>query len=201
MNIKDFESNEKNVENVLGKIHEQQNALMKEYQVIERLPNPPLNLDLYDNQIIIKDFKQRTMEEIAEGIEAFREGDMEHFWEELIDALHFATELNLLVGKDEKFFITTRDIKDTKVKIKLEDLYYHYGKLAEKYGLLCNTLKNKPWKQSGVAVDKDKFYELLKDAFDYLIYFLKRFNLSSDDIYNYYFRKKKVNEFRVRSKY
>ena len=95
MNIEDVESNEKDVKNPMQKIFDKQLELVDKYKEIEKLPDWPLNLDLYEHQKIIKDFKQRGMEEVAEAIEAFRFEHAEHFKEELIDGLHFFVELNI----------------------------------------------------------------------------------------------------------
>lgn len=200
MNIEDVESKEVNVDESEKKIFDKQLELMKEYKEIENLPTWPLNLDLFEHQVIIKDFKQRGMEEIAEAIEAFKEGNVDHFKEELIDALHFFTELNLLCGKNFDFF-KYPDNSRVKDKVILQTLYYNYGVLAEKYGLLCNTLKNKPWKQTQMKTDQVKFYELLKKSFEQFMLLLYSCGMNRDDIYNYYFRKHEVNKFRIESKY
>jgi len=200
MNIENVESNEINVQEPMKKIFDKQLELMNKYKEIEGLPTWPLNLDLFEHQKIIKDFKQRGMEEIAEAIEAFRQGEDLHFKEELIDALHFFVELNILSGKYCDFFLE-EEKKVKGGKLSIQTIYYNYGVLAEKYGLLCNTLKNKPWKQTQMRTDQTKFYTLLKKAFNQFKVFLHSCGLTNDDIYNLYFRKHKVNEFRIRSKY
>ena len=154
-----------------------------------------------DNKILKLRKEGKPLEEVAEAIEAFRQNETMHFAEELIDALHFFTELNKLVGKDADYFELDNIFKIEPEGLSLESLYTMNGMLSEKYGLLCNTLKNKPWKQSHISTDKIKFYELLKDSFEYFIYMLKESGFSKEEIYNVYFKKNKVNNFRIRSKY
>jgi hypothetical protein len=202
MNIEDVKSDESQVEDVMKKVFKRQLELMEKYKDIEKLPQWPLNIDLFQHQVVIKDFKQRGLEEIAEAVEAYREENMNHFYEELIDALHFFTELNLLVGRGHDFFENINELaKDDAKFTDVKELYMAFGILAEKYGLLMNCLKNKPWKQSQVQTDKNKFYSLLKESFETFIMFLVAAGLKPDDIYNYYFRKSEVNQFRIRSKY
>jgi len=199
MNIEDVKENPGRVENHLKHIFDKQEELMEKYQEIEGLPEWPVSIDLAENQVVIKDFKQRGMEEIAEAIEAFRNEEELHFKEELIDALHFFVELNILVGKKYNYFDKGYDIKG--YGITLDELYSIYGRLGEKYGLLCNTLKNKPWKNTQMRTDKTLFNKLLKEAFEYFIYMLNRCGMDMEEIYNIYFKKHKVNQFRIRSNY
>ena len=183
----------------LKAIFEKQLELVNKYKEIEKLPDFPFNLDVAENQKIIKDFKQRGMEEVAEAIEGFRRTETEHFKEELIDGLHFFIELNILVGKkwdDFKYYKYK-----TNPKISLQVLYYNTGILTEKYGLLMNCLKNKPWKQTQVLTDQAKFFRLLKEAFEFYIKFLHVCGLTYDDIFNIYMKKHSVNEFRIRTNY
>lgn len=200
MNIEDVKSDEKDVENVDKKIFMKQLELVKKYKEIEKLPDWPLNLNLYEHQIIIKDFKQRGMEEIAEAYEAYDAGDIEHFKEELIDALHFLVELNILVGKDFNFFTRFKNKKRPKPVPKAA-LMYRIGLISVSYGLVCNCLKNKPWKQTQMQTDEKKFYTALKRAYLVFQRLFYAIGMDRDDIYNYYFRKHKVNEFRIDSKY
>ena len=200
MNIEDIKEKPEKVKNVMEEIFKKQEAIMIKYKDMGDTPPWPLELDLSKHQISIKDFKQRGMEEVAEAVEAFRHDEKFHFAEELIDALHFFVELNILVDKKHDFF-DYYGITERTDNISLDELYNLYGRLAEKYGLLCNTLKNKPWKNTQVPTDKARFYELLKESFEYFIFMLHECGLDMDKIYDVYFKKHKVNEFRIRSNY
>jgi hypothetical protein len=180
-------------------VFEKQLELALKYKEIEKLPDWPLNLDLAEHQIIIKDFKQRGMEEVAEAIEGFRNGEILHFKEELIDGLHFFVELCILSGKNWDDFNYYKYKKADKVTI--EKIYYRIGELTEKWGLLMNTLKSKPWKQSQVLTDQTKFFKLLKESFEFYIKVLHDFGMDYVDIYNIYYKKHEVNQFRISSNY
>lgn len=64
-----------------------------------------------------------------------------------------------------------------------------------------NCLKNKPWKQSGVMTNEILYQSLLVEAFVYMMGYYARLGMSSSDIYYLYFKKNKVNCFRIASKY
>ena len=200
MNIEDVEYvNQTNVVDPMKMIFAKQQELVEKYKEIEKMPSWPLNLDVPDHQKIIKDFKQRGMEEVAEAIEGFRNEEIEHFREELIDGLHFFVELNILSGKKWDSFSYYKH--KTRTNVGLQTLYYNTGVLTEKYGLVMNTLKCKPWKQTHMPTDQIKFQKKLKEAFEFYIKFLHICGMTYDDIYNYYMRKHAVNQFRIRSNY
>jgi hypothetical protein len=155
------------VKDPMKHVFDKQLELMNKYKEIEGLPDWPLNLDLAEHQKIIKDFKQRGMEEIAEAIEGFRHNEFLHYQEELIDALHFFVELAILSGAKWDTFKYHAYKKADKQNIN--GIYYRTGVLTEKWGLLMNTLKNKPWKQSQVLTDQRKYNILLNDAFTFYI--------------------------------
>jgi hypothetical protein len=203
MNIEDSKHiDEKDIAEPMKAVFEKQLELAKKYKDIEKLPDWPLNLDIAENQIIIKDFKQRGMEEVAEAIEGFRKGEIMHYKEELIDALHFFVELSILAGKDHTFYSYYKYKKNIDSDITIEKIYYKTGVLCEKFGLLMNVLKCKPWKQSQVLTDTGKFYKLLKEAFEYYLKYLHDCGgMDYIDIYNMYCRKNEVNQFRIRSNY
>jgi len=187
MNIKNIESKQKNVKDVLGKVWEKQAELVGKYKEIENIKHLPLDLDLAEDQILIKDFKQRILEELAEAYEAFIQKDMEHFYEEIIDVLHFAVELNILCDLKSKDFEVIDGASGCKDLIECNELMeLELWNICYRYGLLSNSLKNKPWKQSQILTDRKKFYELLKKAFRDFIVFMLRIGLSADDIFNYY---------------
>jgi len=66
---------------------------------------------------------------------------------------------------------------------------------------MCNTLKNKPWKQSQMKTDKNEFYSLLKTVWLYYIVILDKAKLSEEGIVEIYLKKSQVNKFRQRSGY
>ena len=206
MNIEDVERPNEAPKDILKAIFDKQTELMMKYKEIEGLPNWPLNLNLSDHQKILKDFKQRISEELAEAWEG--RDDENHLREELIDALHFATELNILSGKDSSFFRPLSDIEyyiKNYYKSENPRIFTHvhgFWNIVYFYGLLCNTLKNKPWKVSQVRTDENKYFNLLKGSYESLISLLMvGYGILEKEIYDIYVRKNEVNKFRQRSRY
>lgn len=199
----------------LKAIFDRQKELMEKYHSIEarsgllQTPDCPVSLDDPKGQARIKDFAWRMTEEIGEAIES--KHDEEHFTEELIDGLHFLTELTILAGKDyntitdfepmgveqdylELFCQDARDmLKDSSTNI-WEDYLFAIG-------TLCNCLKNKPWKQSHIKTDVSYFYTKLNYLWNSYFTLLTAAGLSSFDIADLYLRKSQVNKFRQRSNY
>jgi len=213
MNINNIKEPEAIPENIWKEIFDNQKRLAEKYKVIENmgdlLKKTDTNVDTAFGQKWLKDFAWRTTEEITEAMEAKLEYDrlmatsdpanlcedlMVHYLEELIDALHFITELAIIAGYDH-----------TIVKEEIVNWYkdFRFGQFETVYylGLMCNCLKNKPWKQTQMLTDRNKFRNYLKKAYHTLIVTLYNSNLNNEDIYKLYFRKMSVNQFRIRSKY
>ena len=202
MNIQDVKDT-KIPDNIWEEIFNKQLALAIKYRDIEDmgdlLDTLKSNLDTAKGQKWIKDFAWRTTEELTEADEALMlynlhkdDAMYEHYIEELIDALHFLVELCIVAG----YNYTDFDIPETKEypKVISYDVIYSLG-------LACNCLKNKPWKQTQMLTDRNKFYLYLDEAFLKLRLLLHGQDLKDKDIYNYYFKKNAVNKFRIRSKY
>lgn len=74
-------------------------------------------------------------------------------------------------------------------------------RITEEVGEAMNCLKNKPWKQSQMATDKEHFVEELVDGFHFYVELLINVGLTAEDLYNLYCKKNRVNQFRQRSGY
>lgn len=193
-------------------IFNRQKELMEKYHDIEarsglmQTEDCPVNLDDKRGQARIKDFSWRIIEEVGEALDALRGNDIEHYCEELIDGLHFLTELTILSGY-EPHQITgelTIDNLDWLYKISFvgnnEPVSPMIAKLVEDLGMMCNCLKNKAWKQTNMLTDKINYYNHLKLVWiDYVR--LLSTQLNSDEIANIYLKKSQVNKFRQRSMY
>jgi len=99
-----------------------QKNLVQEYTKIEKLPKYPLNLDVKADQLLIKDFIGRVIEEMAEAEEHLLLINLEPkdvadytgsdspninidlYREELADATHFLMETLIFVFGDQKAF-------------------------------------------------------------------------------------------------
>jgi len=199
----------------LEAIFERQAALMVKYHPIEerngllQTPDCPVNIHDSKGQARLKDFAWRITEEVTEATEARDVLDhYEHYLEEMIDALHFMVEQQILAGLSPESY--RPDGLKTDLLVYLMDLgnlyvmgmkpvtEYH---IIEKVGLAMNCLKNKPWKQSQMMTDEDKFYGYMKEALLMLLAVLVRAGLTAKEVYGLYFRKNEVNKFRQRSNY
>lgn len=203
---------------LLQAIFDRQKSLMGKYHDIElksgllQTEDCPVNLDDKRGQARIKDFSWRVTEELGEALDARANSD--HYQEELIDGLHFLTELTVLAGKDYDTILpegipTHHEdhlwdlVEDAKENI-LEygrDLDSWVTKFIEQLAMMCNCLKNKPWKQSMMKTDQEAFYHRLTNVWVCYITILVVSGMNAQDIANIYLKKSQVNRFRQRSNY
>lgn len=212
MNIHDFEAPEFN-ENWLEDIFEKQNALIVKYADIEQMPPVPMSIHTREGQKWIKDFLWRVTEEMAESFEAFvmlgkevdnqekMEAHITHNIEELVDALHFIVELIIIVGKDAKWAREILDAEDLGIELASEYPAQSYWAVTYYLGMVGNCLKNKPWKQTEMPTDGDKFYDNLGKAFKALFNCFATMDADERMVFSFYTRKNQVNQFRQRSNY
>ena len=214
--------NHATVEEVTGDklqaIFTRQKSLMNKYHDIElksgllQTEDCPVNLDDKRGQARIKDFSWRVTEELGEALDA--KATKDHYQEELIDGLHFLTELTILAGKDyhnllpEGTALYSKDrledlVKNAKecISQKGDSLNYWVSKFIENLGMMCNCLKNKPWKQSMMKTDQNAFYGRLAEVWVLYITLLVVSGMDSDSIVTTYLKKSQVNRFRQRSNY
>lgn len=217
----------------LKAIFERQSELMSKYHDIElrsgllQTEDCPVNLDDKRGQARLKDFAWRVTEEVGEALDSLHSGDKDHYYEELIDGLHFLTEMSILAGispeeifknvfdrnvkpdedilevfisrikQEQRFSLDEESTKPTDIAI---DRAFKIMGLVESLGMTCNCLKNKPWKQSNMVTDRNAFYQNL--AITWKVYIaLLSIELSADEIVDVYLRKSQVNKFRQRSNY
>lgn len=213
----------------LEAIFNRQKELMEKYHYIEersgllQTSDCPVNLDDKRGQARLKDFSWRVTEELGEALDAIN--DVEHFEEELVDGLHFLTEMTILAGQTPKD-IVSNSLEAFNIN-KNEDLYERItssgdclcslyviavevydcldfdarvSKFIENLGMTCNCLKNKPWKQSNMITDRAMYFKRLSMAWvSYLS--VMEFTMGIDNITDTYLKKSQVNKFRQRSNY
>lgn len=227
MNINDVEIRQlKTGEDRLELIFQRQRELMEKYHQIEAsnglliTPEIPVNLHDHKGQFRLKDFAWRITEELGEALEAFHiHYDIpEHYDEEIADALHFFVEFTILAGfhpediaqrwidrYDRLGFLYLEgakgEIKEIKSNRKYLALALRTGLFTEALATTCNTLKNKPWKQSQMLTDVDYFRHKLCDAWYKFIQICIQADISPTYLFNLYFKKSEVNKFRQRSNY
>ena len=210
MNITHAKKEKTNKES-LRAIFDRQKELMEKYHDIEfksglmQTEDCPVNLDDKRGQARIKDFAWRITEEIGEALDAIEnesgESALLHFHEELVDGLHFLTEMTILSGYDLPEYTTLKDlIKEGSYRdcYTLNDLVSDHVMYL---GMMCNCLKNKPWKQSMMKTNKENFYKHLKLVWSNYIAILTSQDLTEEEITDLYLRKSQVNQFRQRSNY
>jgi len=106
---------------MLEAIFERQKELIEKYHPIEKknglliTEDMPVNLNDAKGQQRLKDFAWRVTEEIGEAMNCLKnkpwkqtqmETDVEHYYEELVDAFHFFVELCIISG------LTAKDLCD-----------------------------------------------------------------------------------------
>lgn len=202
----------------LEAIFNRQKELMAKYHDIElksgllQTEDCPVNINDKKGQARLKDFAWRMTEEIGEAIDSlYIDHDLEHYAEELIDALHFLTEFTILSGVEPKDLMPVDynpDMGDMLTGICHLEIHDNPDGFREAMftehirtmGMTCNCLKNKPWKQTMMLTDKANFTKHLKQVwFNFMA--LLRYEMSTDDIFLTYVKKSEVNKFRQRSNY
>lgn len=190
----------------------------------------PVNLHDHYGQLLLKDFAWRSTEEMAEAIDALDDGDEDsilHAQEEVADSLHFLIELGLLAGitlddfKDEVNSLSSRLEVKALAKDTLTNLFLVAGHKQEEglapnlknfgqyvlgyivsLGMMCHTLKNKPWKKTQVMTDVDLFKARYFDTFiNLLVVSYWGLGMDAYKLHQMYFKKSEVNKFRQRSNY
>lgn len=210
MNITHAKKEKTNKES-LRAIFDRQKELMEKYHDIEfksglmQTEDCPVNLDDKRGQARIKDFSWRITEEIGEALDAIEnesgESALLHFHEELVDGLHFLTEMTILTGYDLPEYTTLKDLIE---EGSYRDCYTLNDLVSDHVmylGMMCNCLKNKPWKQSMMKTNKENFYKHLKLVWSNYVAILTSQDLTEEEITDLYLRKSQVNQFRVRSNY
>lgn len=210
MNITHAKKEKTNKES-LRAIFDRQKELMEKYHDIEfksglmQTEDCPVNLDDKRGQARIKDFSWRITEEIGEALDAIEnesgESALLHFHEELVDGLHFLTEMTILTGYNLPEYTTLKDLIE---EGSYRDCYTLNDLVSDHVmylGMMCNCLKNKPWKQSMMKTNKENFYKHLKLVWSNYVAILTSQDLTEEEITDLYLRKSQVNQFRVRSHY
>ena len=195
----------------LKAIFERQRELMEKYHDIElksgllQTEDCPVNLDDKRGQARIKDFSWRITEEIGEALDALENEEGEaallHFHEELIDGLHFLTEMTILTGYDISEKHTLKELIEQGTYRDCYTLNDLVSDHVMYLGMMCNCLKNKPWKQTMMKTNKENFYKHLELVWVNYIAILTSQDLTEEEITDIYLRKSQVNKFRQRSNY
>ena len=279
MDIRDIKENPPMIEDGTGlsKIFQMQRELLGHYMKIEGMPPYPIALNSKEDQLLIKDFIGRVIEEMAEGMESFGEmivivlgnndeekmliNHLQNFNEEMGDSLHFLVELLIYANIDEndiaKFYelkLKKENLTDiygyggedtlktclayaryTNLKANFFDADYKLAKrimsdeeITEKEYLRAgsrisrniyinmeilmwrvtywlnisrNFLKNKPWKQTNMLTDTKRFHEAVMSAWFAYFELMDYIGMTPWSLFTVYFKKNRINLFRITSKY
>lgn len=90
------------------------------------------------------------------------------------------------------------NVNDCKTQVYLKDIFYRVvTELVE----ASECLRNKPWKSSEVICDQDHLFEELSDATHFLIELCICLGMTSEKFFENYFKKMRVNEWRIKTNY
>ena len=172
---------------------------------IENWDDYDFSIDCAEDQMKFKDMLQiRFIEELTEASVSLPEPE-EHFWEELGDALNFFLSAYTMLGVDLNEFRSPSTFLNKNTKKHKPESFSEYCMFAypiiEKVGWLCNLLKNRPWAQSNYLVSLQDFDERLEALWWTFWSYLGDFGLTDEDVFEMFYRKYKVNEFRISTGY
>lgn len=258
----------------LQRIFDMQKVLIDDYIKIEDMPSYPISLNSKKDQVLLKDFIGRVIEEMGEAMESYKvmlemcdSNDrteiiphLQNFNEELGDSLHFLIETFIYINIEHDDVIDYYRVKLTKEN--LHDAFYYGGQdplktclayakhtnvhnglhtspfkmgytvipdgelnneflragrivdmanLEEMEILMWrvtywlnisrNYLKNKPWKQTQMVTDSKRFHISMMEAWSAFFNLMDFVGMTPDSLFTVYFKKNKVNQFRINSKY
>jgi dimeric dUTPase (all-alpha-NTP-PPase superfamily) len=241
MNVEDFKDVEIPEGDMLETVFDHQRQLMNRYHIIEQtnvghhIPSAPGKLGEHDgaldmqdraSQLRCKSFAWRVTEEITEATICLIPGDVNetHYYEELVDALHFSVELLLMSGIQESTLMsgakdrmiclfdgskvlfdgagispmTSKDLIDPLKQKVLRSAAYD---VIERVGEACNRLKSKEWKTTPMLTDVAAYRKSIVEFFQSLIDLLALSGFDAKSVTAMYLRKNAVNKFRIGSNY
>jgi hypothetical protein len=212
MNVKDVKETAGKVTCRLEEIFSRQHELADKYQGIEEangigravVKGCPFDLDDRRWQYLIKDFAWRVIEEVGEALDAWNGAEDEHAQEEMADGLHFFVEMLLLIGMTPDDLCEMPGIGDRLVDLFPSTDHSPSGAVAdlvEHLGMAMCSLKLKPWKQTAFPTDVKEFRKRLVRAFCSYLDVAEAMKLRPQSLYEMYFKKNVVNQFRIESRY
>lgn len=206
--------------NRLQEIFNKQKELMVKYHEIEEnsgivtTTKVPLDLDEQKDQQRVRDFAWRLTEELGETIHEIKVQNneiTEEVKEEIVDCLHFLTEMTIAVGVEPHELMNTQEYhldnlhtladKGQRLAMTHESIYETISQFISSLAMTINTLKNKAWKQTMKETDQELFYKRLKETWVLFFAISTSANLSDADIYHKYVFKNNKNKQRQQDNY
>lgn len=194
-------------------IFELQSKLMNKYHVIEVEVCGPLNHPVrlihdYEFRHVHHQEHMRVM--VTRILEELYEADQEPLGsaeskEEIIDALHFFTELLLYCGvkvEDVEFIMDEGDIhqffqNNPQEPNRWDESYYDVARFLSRF---TYQLKAKPWSRNPKETDINSLRMKLADAYRYMLLLVSR-HMTYEECLSIYLNKHKVNTNRQDSGY
>lgn len=213
---------------IIAAIFSDQRRLMEKYAEVERsnrvdVPLAPWHIDNRRVQFRLKDMFWRFTEELCEAAEELEinapsftdirswesrwdtDHHIRHFFEEIVDGLHFLTEASITANMDaddlEDFFESHTRIPISNPGPSIHDIRSQMFQMIYHLGLAANCLKNKPWKLTEMPTDREKFRGHLTAAWTTFFVLWRDLNGSREMFYILYAKKHEVNKFRIRTNY
>jgi len=188
-------------EELIGVVFARQRELIAQYAPInaELTGEPelpiPVSLNSVNGQRAIKERAWWATEELAESLDALESNQPLKALEELIDSLHFMTELCIISGLD----LSDAFIPEGRTGYRIPEMITF---VVQDLGMAMWQLRNKPWKRTQVLTDEARFNAALHHAYcELLNTIMKGFEIDLEQVVVAYLRKSEVNKFRIRSYY
>ena len=190
-------------------IFSKQKIIFDQYMKHEKNDIKGFDINCYEDQQLLKDFLQiRFVEELTE---ATCSKNYDHFEEEMIDAFNFLVEAYIIYGWDYSILNKWDDSKPGEKLITIHEKEYfvadyhrfrsNFYIMVERVGLICNFLKNRPWKQSQYLVDLFLFEPTFKSLWVCFNDLCRNLGIRKMRIYKLWSLKYQVNKFRLESGY
>ena len=154
-----------------------------------------------------KDFLWRITEEIGEALEADTvDHNLPKIHEELADALHFIAGFGIVMSISEDFVsgfqeFTYDNKPKERPKVEAQLAAPSICLFIQALGVMGNTMKMKPWKQTDVLTDLKYARFCYRKLVKRFLEMADAFGLGLPILWDLYYRKSEVNLFRIQSKY
>lgn len=161
------------------------------------------SIDCAEDQMLFKDMLQiRCVEELTEASIAFKNGEKEHFYEEITDSLNFLLSGMVMIDFEGfKFELNKEFVPQRFDYLNILDIEHSFYQIIESIGKLCNLLKNRPWAQSNYLVSMVDFNNYLLELIDNFEEMLMTVGLDDKMLFELFERKYTVNKWRITTGY
>lgn len=160
-------------------------------------PRIPLDLAHRPDQDWFRLMTSFFIEELGEAVTA---RNTPSFHEELIDALHFITELAILANVSANEIKLPHRLGENTHKLN-SDWAPKVVNVLEDAMLTVNMLKAKPWKAEFKAPAPQKFRDSIIDTYQSFLTLMQCSGIDLNDLHKLYFKKNETNHQRIKGGY